>query len=57
MILTRLDALTVYRMHTPKWAFAPTSGAGAAQHGGGANRPDVAALSVVRTADPTGAGP
>ncbi len=44
MILTRLDALTVYRMHTPKWAFAPTSGAGAAQHGGRANRPGVAAL-------------
>ena len=44
MILTRLETVTVYRMHTPKWAFAPTSGAGAAQHGGRANRPGVAAL-------------
>lgn len=34
MILTRLDALTAYRMHTPKWAVAPTSRAGTAQHGG-----------------------
>ncbi len=44
MILTRLEAVTVYRMHTPKWAVAPTSGAGAAQHGGRVNRPGVAAL-------------
>lgn len=44
MILTRLQNLTAYRMHTPKWAVAPTSGAGAAKHGGRANRPGVAAL-------------
>lgn len=31
-------------MHTPRWATAPTSGAGAAAHGGRANRPGVAAL-------------
>ena len=44
MILTRLAALTAYRMHNPKWAVAPTSGAGAAQHGGRVNRPGVTAL-------------
>ena len=44
MILTRLEKLTAYRMHTPKWAVTPTSGAGAAKHGGRANRPGVAAL-------------
>jgi RES domain-containing protein len=44
MIFTRLTGLTAYRMHTPKWAVAPTSGAGAALHGGRANRPGVAAL-------------
>ncbi|SDR55186.1 hypothetical protein SAMN05443245_7622 [Paraburkholderia fungorum] len=30
MILTNLSGLTAYRMHVPKWAVAPTSGAGAA---------------------------
>jgi RES domain-containing protein len=44
MILTRLQTVTAYRMHVPKWAVAPTSGAGAARHGGRANRPGVAAL-------------
>ena len=44
MILTRLFNLTVYRMHLPKWAVAPTSGDGAARHGGRANRPGVSAL-------------
>ncbi len=44
MILTRLVNLTAYRMHLPKWAVAPTSGAGAARHGGRANRPGVPAL-------------
>ena len=39
MILTDLGSVTAYRMHTPKWATAPTSGAGAATHGGRANRP------------------
>lgn len=44
MILTRLVNLTAYRMHHPRWAVTPTSGAGAARHGGRANRPGVAAL-------------
>ena len=44
MILTELGPVTAYRMHTPRWAMAPTSGAGAAAHGGRANRPGVAAL-------------
>lgn len=44
MILTALDQVFAYRMHTPKWAMTPTSGAGAAAHGGRANRPGVAAL-------------
>ena len=44
MILTRLENLTAYRMHTPKWAVTPTSGAGAAKHGGRVNRPGVAAI-------------
>lgn len=44
MILTRLDSLAAFRMHLPKWAVAPTSGAGAARHGGRVNRPGVSAL-------------
>lgn len=44
MILTELDNAIVYRMHTPKWASLPVSGAGAAKHGGRANRPGIAAL-------------
>ena len=44
MILTELGALTAYRMHTPRWATAPTSGAGAAAYGGRANRPGTQAL-------------
>jgi len=44
MILTELGSLTAYRMHTPRWATAPTSGGGAAAHGGRANRPGTAAL-------------
>jgi RES domain-containing protein len=44
LILTRLDGLAAFRMHLPKWAVAPTSGAGAARHGGGVNRPGVSAL-------------
>jgi RES domain-containing protein len=43
MILTSLNAV-VYRVHQPKWAFAPTSGAGAGTYGGRANRPGVNAL-------------
>lgn len=34
----------VYRVHQPKWSFAPTSGAGAGTHGGRANRIGVNAL-------------
>lgn len=43
MILTPLNAV-VYRVHQPKWSFAPTSGAGAGAYGGRANRPGVNAL-------------
>nr|WP_245682169.1 RES domain-containing protein [Halomonas gudaonensis] len=31
-------------MHVPRWAYAPTSGAGAAEHGGRLNRPGLPAL-------------
>ena len=44
MILAELGPVTAYRMHAPKWATAPTSGAGAAAHGGRANRPGTSAL-------------
>lgn len=44
MKLTALVEVTAYRMHVPKWAVAPTSGAGAATHGGRVNRPGVEAL-------------
>ena len=44
MILTELGPVTAYRMHTPRWATTPTSGAGAAAHGGRANRPGTPAL-------------
>jgi hypothetical protein len=30
MIVTQLDRITAYRIHTPKWASMPLSGAGAA---------------------------
>lgn len=33
-----------YRVHVPRWAYAPTSGAGAAEHGGRLNRPGLPAL-------------
>ena len=46
MILTDLGPVTAYRMHTPRWATAPTSGAGAAAHGGRANRPGTPALYI-----------
>ncbi|MEM5314254.1 RES family NAD+ phosphorylase [Paraburkholderia sp. JHI869] len=38
MILSDLSGITAYRMLVPKWAVAPTSGAGAGRHGGRANR-------------------
>ena len=44
MILTELGPVAAYRMHTPRWASAPTSGTGAAAHGGRANRPGTPAL-------------
>ena len=44
MILSEWGPETAYRMHTPKWATSPTSGAGAALHGGRANRPGLPAL-------------
>lgn len=43
MIVTSLNAVA-YRVHQPKWAFAPTSGAGAGTYGGRANRPGINAL-------------
>jgi RES domain-containing protein len=51
MILTDVDSLTAYRMHTPKWAATPASGAGAATHGGRANRPGVQALYLALEVD------
>lgn len=44
MKLTHLENLLCYRMHTPKWAITPTSGAGAAIQGGRANRKGLEAL-------------
>jgi RES domain-containing protein len=38
-----------YRAHDPKWAFTPTSGAGAAIHGGRFNPKGVEALYVALT--------
>lgn len=43
----KIDSLSgepFFRMHTPRWAVTPTSGAGAAKHGGRFNRPGVPAL-------------
>jgi RES domain-containing protein len=51
MILAELGPITAYRMHTPRWASAPTSGAGAAVHGGRANRPGTSALYLALEAD------
>jgi len=44
MILTAISGITAYRMHAPKWAVSPTSGAGAGKHGGRANRIGLSAL-------------
>jgi RES domain-containing protein len=44
MILSDLGPVSAYRMHTPRWATSPTSGAGAAANGGRANRPGTPAL-------------
>lgn len=43
MIVTSLDSVA-YRVHVPRWSFAPTSGAGAARFGGRLNRTGVPAL-------------
>ena len=43
MIKSALNT-AAYRVLTPKWGHAPTSGAGASQHGGRANRPGIDAL-------------
>ena len=43
MILCALNSVA-YRVHDPKWAFVPTSGAGAGKHGGRANRPGIDAI-------------
>ena len=44
MILTGLGPVTAWRMHAPRWAAEPLSGAGAGAHGGRANRPGTPAL-------------
>lgn len=44
MKTSALELAIAYRVHDPKWAFAPTSGAGAGRFGGRANRPGVNAL-------------
>ena len=46
--LTRYRGLA-YRAHDPRWAFAPTSGAGAAIHGGRFNPKGTAALYLALT--------
>ncbi|AON56987.1 RES family NAD+ phosphorylase [Herbaspirillum seropedicae] len=43
MILTPLQTVA-YRVHSPRWAYAPLSGQGAARFGGRLNRPGVEAL-------------
>lgn len=40
-----------HRYLTPKWAFVPTSGAGAAAEGGRFNRPGVEALYLAKSAE------
>jgi RES domain-containing protein len=49
--LGSLGSVTAYRMHTPRWASAPTSGAGARAHGGRANRPGTDALYLALESD------
>jgi len=44
MKIIALENLPCYRLHTPKWSIAPTSGAGAATQGGRANRKGLEAL-------------
>ncbi len=51
MIVTGIVDGVFYRMNTPRWAFAPTSGAGAARHGGRLNRSGVEALYLSAQTD------
>ncbi len=44
MILRPLSLAALYRVHSPRWAYLPTSGAGAASQGGRLNRKGVDAL-------------
>ena len=44
---------TVYRAHNPRWAFAPTSGEGAARYGGRFNPQGVPALYTSRRMETT----
>jgi RES domain-containing protein len=41
---TSLVSIPFFRMHSPRWAYMPTSGSGAAKQGGRANRKDLPAL-------------
>jgi RES domain-containing protein len=43
MIFTAIQTVA-YRVHNPKWAFAPTSGTGSGTYGGRVNRPGINAL-------------
>jgi len=44
MIVKSVAGEVFYRMNSPRWAFTPTSGAGAAKQGGRLNRKGVEAL-------------
>ena len=44
MILSSLHANELFRGHTPRWAYAPLSGSGAAEQGGRFNRKGIEAL-------------
>jgi len=48
MILSSLNASELYRAHTPRWSFAPLSGAGAAVQGGRFNRKGIEALYLTK---------
>lgn len=51
MKVTRVGPDEIFHRYlTPKWAFLPTSGAGAALDGGRFNRPGVEALYLTRSA-------
>jgi RES domain-containing protein len=48
MILASLPLTTLFRVLTPRWAFQPLSGAGAAKQGGRFNRPGQQASSPAK---------